>query len=55
MFFLKVLVASVFNIRDLQCFVFSMEKREVGLEKGGWAGFDRGAGLIAIMIWPIRN
>lgn len=22
-------------------------------EQRGWTGFDRGAGLIAIMIWPI--
>lgn len=31
--------------------VWKREKN--GKRKGGWAGFDRGAGLIAIMIGPI--
>lgn len=35
------------------CVAWKREK--VGEGKGGWAGFDRGAGLIAIMIWPITE
>lgn len=37
----------------LLCVAWKREK--VGEGKGGWAGFDRGAGLIAIMIWPITG
>ncbi len=31
------------------------KERKLARGKGGWAGFDRGAGLIAIMIWPIAE
>lgn len=36
------------------CVCVAWKREKVGKGKGGWAGFDTGAGLIAIMIWPIR-
>lgn len=35
------------------CCVLHGKERKLAKGYGGWFGFDRGAGLIAIMIWPI--